>query len=714
MINTSNEYKKYIADSINSTLSRDFTAMADIELADNTVLNVTEKDIVLGGLKIDDSTSPSNSFQIGTAIINQCTLMLNNIGGKFNQYDFTDAIIRPYIGLKLSETTEILQKGVFTVDEPTLASSIISLVALDNMEKFDTPFSEVTISFPCTQLQLLQAVCLHCGVSLATVTFTNSDFIVTRRPSDEATTCREIVSWIAQNGGNFAKCNTQGALELKWYDFGAFETGDSVDGGRFDEDTPYSTGDSADGGNFTDYNSGNSIDGGTFLDMDRYHHIYALSQTKIGTDDVIITGIQVKAQGTESDYGETVLFGTSGYVIEITNPLIQENTAGTIANSVGAKIVGMRFRPCSISTISDPSREAGDVGKLSHKGNTYQILLTSVSSQIGGSDNLSCDAETPSRKQSVRFDAQTKAIIEARKNAKEQLTAYDQAVQQLTNLMTNSFGVHKSEEELEDGSIIYYMHNKPTLAASSTIWKMTADAFAVSTDGGKTWGAGFDSNGNAVLNVLNAIGINADWINVGTIKGIRVEMADGKIGKFNITKGGLENDTFKLYDADGSPWMWMHDLDTKESTTMQTIGFAKRHEKETYQEWTDLQDELKLSKIALDGLEDLHVTTFGKNGIYSYTENMEEDGSFSIISDYGTVSFYDSYAVFQSYSGGSISFDNGNATLDANNCSILLNGDDIYLNANRGRVYVNGYDILDNLQSIESDIRAIKARIGLT
>jgi hypothetical protein len=173
MINASNEYKKYIADSVDSTLSRDFRAKADIELADSTILNITEEDIVLGGLKINDATSANNSFQIGAAIINQCTLMLNNVGGKFDQYDFTDAIIRLYIGLKLSETTEWLKKGIFTVDEPTVASSIISLVALDNMNKFDTPFSKVTISFPCTQLQLLQAVCLHCGVYLTNATFTN-------------------------------------------------------------------------------------------------------------------------------------------------------------------------------------------------------------------------------------------------------------------------------------------------------------------------------------------------------------------------------------------------------------------------------------------------------------------------------------------------------------------------------------------------------------
>lgn len=31
--------------------------------------------------------------------------------------------------------------------------------------------------------------------------------------------------------------------------------------------------------------------------------------------------------------------------------------------------------------------------------------------------------------------------------------------------------------------------------------------------GGQTWKAGFDSNGDAVLNILYAIGIQSEWIN---------------------------------------------------------------------------------------------------------------------------------------------------------------------------------------------------------
>ena len=65
----------------------------------------------------------------------------------------------------------------------------------------------------------------------------------------------------------------------------------------------------------------------------------------------------------------------------------------------------------------------------------------------------------------------------------------------------------------EDGSVITYRHDKPALADSKIIYKTGVDGFFLSVDGGQTWKAGFDSNGDAVLNILYAIGIQSEWIN---------------------------------------------------------------------------------------------------------------------------------------------------------------------------------------------------------
>lgn len=49
---------------------------------------------------------------------------------------------------------------------------------------------------------------------------------------------------------------------------------------------------------------------------------------------------------------------------------------------------------------------------------------------------------------------------------------------------------------------------------------MTAEAWAVSTDGGQHWNGGMTVDGDVIARILNATGINADWINTGTIKAI--------------------------------------------------------------------------------------------------------------------------------------------------------------------------------------------------
>lgn len=61
------------------------------------------------------------------------------------------------------------------------------------------------------------------------------------------------------------------------------------------------------------------------------------------------------------------------------------------------------------------------------------------------------------------------------------------------------------------------MHDKPTIEESKIVYKQTIDGFFLSQDGGKSYTAGFDSNGNAVFNIIAAIGIVCDWIKGGIL-----------------------------------------------------------------------------------------------------------------------------------------------------------------------------------------------------
>lgn len=146
---------------------------------------------------------------------------------------------------------------------------------------------------------------------------------------------------------------------------------------------------------------------------------------------------------------------------------------------------------------------------------------------------------------------------------------YRIAEQRLTSLMAQSFGVFKTEEVLPDGSTVYYMHDKPTLAASENIWKMTGDAFAVSSDGGHTWNAGLDMSGNAVLNILSVIGIDATWINADNLSAISANLGGWKISENAIYTEYRDSDLGYIYR------LWIRPPDSVASTGLDLKPFVE-------------------------------------------------------------------------------------------------------------------------------------------
>lgn len=114
---------------------------------------------------------------------------------------------------------------------------------------------------------------------------------------------------------------------------------------------------------------------------------------------------------------------------------------------------------------------------------------------------------------------------------------------QLASLVANGLGLFSTAMVLENGSTKYYWHNRPTMEASSTLWAFVDNVFSVSTDGGNTWNAGITADGKAVLNMLDVIGINADWINAGLISADRIGANSISVGKLT---GSISNGNWKI------------------------------------------------------------------------------------------------------------------------------------------------------------------------
>ena len=500
--------------------NRKYLEWIDITLKDGTVLNLRESDVWGYGLKVEDAVSDSSEFKIGSAIVNKATITLNNIYDDFSDYDFEGATVICYVGLRISPSglefpeevpwTDIDGNAILdtdgneiyikyddaviekirlctmtVVDAPYQNSSILTLTCQDNMMKFDRDYSESKLQYPATRSEIIRDACSVCGVALQTVIFANDDYVVSTRPSDEQLTFRQVISWVAQIGGQWCRCDSYGRLCIAWYDLESYEADTLPDG--------------------------------------KYIAINSYDSLSVNNEDVVITGIKVTEyieDASAEKQATSYQYGADGYVIEIKdNKLIVEGTGDAIATMIGKRIVGMRFRPFSTSMMNNPAIEAGDICLVTdRKGNTYRSLITSSIFQVGNKQNVECGAKSAARNSSKQYSLTSQTIAEYRKLLQKERNRREEAVKDLADRISGSAGLYTTVEKNTGGGNTYYLHNKINLNESDIVWKMTAEAWGVSTDGGKTWNGGMTVDGDTITRILDAVGIRANWINTGEFK----------------------------------------------------------------------------------------------------------------------------------------------------------------------------------------------------
>ena len=500
MISTTAAVKTAIAD------RHKIKARVTILLNDNpdnpTNLTLESDKLMAGGVTVHDGTSSSGSFDIGAAIINQCTILLDNTDGAYSAYNFEGAVATVFAGVATNDAgTAVtwLKKGMYVLSDPTTTPAIMTLKGVDYMAKFDRKYSG-GMTFPRTLASIVQYCCSQCGVTLGTSTFNNSTYRIESNPFGNASiTYRQILSYCAQIACCYARINVNGRLELKWYSKTAFDTGNEA----------------------------------------QRHSVTKFSQGPVvNTEDVVITGVKViasdAADGTD---GEEYTYGNAGYVLEIKdNPLIAYGKAQEVAALIGASVVGMRFRPGNASFLGDPTMEAGDAAILTdRKNNQYKEYVTNLTYSIGNFASFSCDAVPALRKSADRYSRIAATVAKLRKEIPKQVDAYMAAQAHLDALAFNALGFYETTETLSDGSKIIYAHDAPTLAESTIVYKKSIDGFFLSRNGGRTYSNGFDSAGNAVLNMLAVIGLSATWVKTG-----KLESQDGTVSI------DLDNNTINL------------------------------------------------------------------------------------------------------------------------------------------------------------------------
>lgn len=506
MINVSDEFKQLMAE------RQDFKCNAEVTLANGTVLPLGEDDFSIDNNSLVDAAG-ANTIPLGVALSRNVQLEIMNDDDHLSNYDFFGAKIRLYLTFELSETTEKIEYGTFTVTQPETYGNVVTIVGHDDMYKADKSYS-TSLTFPATAKNVLIDSCDTCGILIGDSNFLHNDFQIQTMPSSDYTH-RQVIGFIAMIACGNARIDRTGRLQIMTYDF--------------------------------DYENGS------------IHDIEAYDSLTSDTNDVQVTGVQMTKTVTktttdedgnenEEDVEEIVKVGGDSYVLSIENPLVKGHEE-TLISWIYEKFENVTFRGFSMDYISYPIAEFMDKIKVTDwRENSFYSVLTDVNFVFFGYTTLKNSAESPLRNQSNYTSSNQKAIIQGKQLIEQERNNRQNALDKMQEALKNSNGMYATQEILLDGSTIYYLHDKPTLVESKNVIKLTSEVIGFSIDGGKTYPYGFTITGEMVARLLYTEGINADYINTGalTVKDksgniiFYADMETGtvKISGDNVTIGG--------------------------------------------------------------------------------------------------------------------------------------------------------------------------------
>ncbi|MDY5882118.1 MAG: tail fiber domain-containing protein [Roseburia sp.] len=535
MINVSNAFKKKIAEG--------YPVIEEVDITfPNGTVKTVNKEILNSGNDIVDGVDGS-SFPVGQTVCKSLQLSLDNSQEQWKNYYFYGAKLRVKLKMELDDgTTETINRGTFTVTTPEEYGEDVELTALDDMYKANKTYT-TSLAFPQDAYVVLQDACQRCGISLGTGSGAMEHATFPIQSVPDGMTFRDVIGCIAMIESANARIDNSGYLQLVKWDF----SGVNVDNAP-----------TVDSEGFIKFGGGSAIDssgyispvGDWMIDSDGFLYLNEgvnapqrlrdyLSAPTLSTDNIIITGIQVKSGDASYQYG------SNEYVLQIENTLLQANQLPVVAEWIGTSLIGKQFRSMEGDLLYNPLIEFGDMARTyDRKENVYITPITYVASGLNGTTTVKTQAESPIRGSSTYNSDALKTLIQAKKLVEVEKNARELAVEKLGEVMKNASGLYETSVLQEDGSTITYLHDKPTLEESKTIIKFTAEAIGVSNDGGKTYPYGFILTGDLITRILYAEGINADYINAGKLlgefidaKNLRVSTEDGTVTFYINEKG---------------------------------------------------------------------------------------------------------------------------------------------------------------------------------
>lgn len=428
-------------------------------------------------LALRDAVVSGNHIEVGTAVARELTFTVSNLDDSFDDILFAGALIT--FTVDLNNLGEWIPMGTFYVDEAPRIGKNIAVVAYDAMIRFERMFSGVIA--PTTPLALLQQACSIAGINLYTTSFLHNTYQVNKIP--EGATCREIVQYVAQLAGCFARINRNNQLILKWYT----DTSESV----------------------SSYN------------------IFKLTLE----EPIEVTGIE---------YGE-YMFGDEGYVVVLRdNPLITDDAVNVVA-AIGARIVGTAFTPGKIEHRGDPTWDAGEFVQVTdEKDRTFKVSTGDNFFNMDGFRCTTISAAESLDQSGYASGKSSKRMSEIRRIVaglvEQEVTAREIAIENVTNLFHTVLGgnVLKRENEL-----LIMDDPDPELALRIWRWSLAGLGYSDNVVGAdhedRIYTTAITMDGTIVANFIATGTLSADVIGAGSITSDHV--ATGTLTINNMAPG---------------------------------------------------------------------------------------------------------------------------------------------------------------------------------
>lgn len=440
-------------------------------------LKITNEDILEGGLVINRSTQSGTSIEIGSVIAAELALQLTNPDGRFDDVEFEGGV--PNVVLKAADAYDefSMPMGVFTIDQAEKQNGKIQITALDKMAAFDKTATGMT------DMTLMNVVLWCASRCHVTCNMTAADFaefpnynVTVTAVVDGEHTYREILSWACECMGVCAYADWAGRLMVGWYS----DTGLELSNADIKEST--------------------------------------IQQAE---NAITVTGVKI---------GDETQYGVDGYVIQITDNDFATEKKDVIGPALLTWLNGFSYTPISMTVLPMPWIWPLDGGTV----NGTQTIISNMTFKLNGYTALSVKGETTTKKGMAQANPLTKresALVKALQNAARAET--DEKIDALllmNQLAAYSMGLYPHVETLADGSKIFTYTDKPTLAASTKVYRFNANGFFVSNDGGQTWNSGLDSDGNLLVHILTA-----DIVRTGLLSAVEINIGNGT---FTVDQNG--------------------------------------------------------------------------------------------------------------------------------------------------------------------------------